>query len=97
MKHALLMTACLIFTMLTACSAHRSHHAESMPDPEAYNAHFGDMDLSGDDRVDWKEFKTHFEPADPVVFRTIDRNRDDVLDHDEWHAFKEAHGMRHHD
>jgi hypothetical protein len=68
-----------------------------MPDPKSFNAHFGDMDTSGDDGVVWDEFKAYFPNAEPKVFEVIDQNRDSKIDHDEWHAFKEAHGLREHD
>ena len=68
-----------------------------MPDPKSFNAHFGDMDTGGDDLVNWEEFKAFFPQAVPEVFQAIDLNGDKLLDHDEWHAFKDAHGLREHD
>ena len=93
-RHLLIVLA--IIGLLTACSGKASHHATPMPDPQSYNAHFGDMDTSGDEQVDWDEFQTHFPHAEPKVFEAIDLNQDGVLDHDEWHAFKQAHGLKHH-
>jgi len=29
------------------------------------------------------------------VFSAIDINKDGYIDHDEWHKFKEAHGLEH--
>ena len=43
------------------------------------------------------EFKAYFPHAEPNVFAAIDLNGDERIDHDEWHAFKEAHGLKHHD
>jgi hypothetical protein len=68
-----------------------------MPDPKSFNAHFGDMDSDGNDLVSWDEFKAHFPHAEPKVFTAIDLNGDKALDHDEWHEFKAAHGLKHHD
>jgi hypothetical protein len=78
------------------CSTAR-HHQGKMSDPKSFQGHFGDMDASGDDRVNWEEFKAYFPHAEPQVFNIIDMNGDKALDHDEWHAFKDAHGMRDHD
>ena len=55
------------------------------------------MDTSGDFLVNYDEFKAHFSHAEPNVFKTIDLNKDNSLDHDEWHEFKEAHGLKEHD
>lgn len=73
------------------------YHAADLPDPSGFNAHFPDMDTGGDDRVDLEEFKAHFSGREDTqtVFRAIDLNRDDLLDHDEWHSFKKAHGLGH--
>lgn len=87
----------VLFAFLAACSGKTAYHPTPMPDPASFNAHFGDMDTGGDDGVDWDEFKAYFTHAEPEVFDAIDRNGDQVLDHDEWHAFKEAHGMKDHD
>ena len=38
-----------------------------MPDPQSYNAHFGDMDANGDDFVNWEEFSAHFQNAEQKV------------------------------
>jgi ABC-type nickel/cobalt efflux system permease component RcnA len=66
-----------------------------MPDPKSYNAHFGDMDANGDDLVNWEEFAAHFQNADQNVFDAINLNHDGNIDHDEWHEFKAAHGLKH--
>lgn len=86
-----------VFGLLIACAGKPTYHETSMPDPKAFNAHFGDMDTDGDDLVSWDEFKAHFPDAVPAVFEAIDINKDKVLDHDEWHGFKEAHGLKKHE
>jgi hypothetical protein len=68
-----------------------------MPDPKSYDAHFGDMVSDGDDLVGWDEFKAYFPHAERKVFDAIDLNGDHALDHDEWHEFKAAHKLKHHD
>jgi hypothetical protein len=55
------------------------------------------MDSNGDDLISQDEFKAYFPKAEPSVFETIDLNADNVLDHDEWHKFKAAHGLKHQD
>lgn len=97
MKKMLCAICLAAFGLLMACSGKIPYHKTTMPDPKSFNAHFGDMDSGGDDLVNWDEFKTFFPQAVPDVFKAIDLNRDKVLDHDEWHAFKDAHGLRDHD
>jgi hypothetical protein len=80
---------------LAGCGKHDRYPQQPLPDPSSYNAHFGDMDANGDDSVDWEEFKAYFPDADRNVYEALDLNRDGGVDHDEWHAFKEAHGLRH--
>jgi len=60
-----------------------------------YNGHFGDMDTDGDDQLNWKEFKQYFTHAEEHVFKKADVNNDSIVDHDEWHEFKEVHGYGH--
>lgn len=60
-----------------------------------YSGHFGDMDLDGNDQVNFEEFKKHFPHADEKTFKGVDENKDGSIDHDEWHAFKENHGYGH--
>lgn len=60
-----------------------------------YSGHFGDMDLDGDDQVNWEEFKKHFTKAEESTFKGIDKDGNDSIDHDEWHEFKEKHGYGH--
>ena len=38
-----------------------------------------------------------FPKANPHIFKELDLNKDKSVDHDEWHKFKEAHGMRDHE
>ena len=88
--------ALVLIPMITAgCSTNTHHHGHKMPDPESYNAHFGDMDANSDGGVDWEEFKNYFPQAEPKVFSVLDLNEDGIVDHDEWHEFKEAHGLKH--
>jgi len=65
------------------------------PFAAGYDAHFGDMDTSGDDAVTWDEFQAHFPHAKENVHKMIDQSGDGVIDHDEWHMFKRAHGYGH--
>ena len=88
---------CLILTvgLLAGCASKSTYHNEKMPDPKGFNAHFSDMDSDGDDLVSWTEFKNYFPQAEPGIFKAIDLNGDGNIDHDEWHQFKEAHGLGH--
>ena len=86
-----------LLLVVSGCAGESRHHKTTLPDPASFNAHFGDMDIDGDDYVNWKEFKSYFPQATPDIFKALDLNEDRQVDHDEWHEFKEAHGMRHHD
>jgi len=85
----------LLIVILTACNSSGPHHKTAMPDPATYNAHFGDMDTDQDDQVTREEFKAYFPEADMKVFEAIDLDKDNRLNHDEWHQFKEAHELKH--
>jgi hypothetical protein len=91
----ILVAVFCVVSFFPGCSSKGKHHSTDLPDPKGYNAHFGDMDAGGDGLVSWQEFKAHFANADPKVFSTVDLNKDGYIDHDEWHAFKEAHGLKH--
>ena len=97
MKKLLIVTAGVLLVSLAACAGNAPYHKTPMPDPKTFKAHFGDMDANGNDLVDWEEFKSYFPHAEPKVFAAIDNNGDNQIDHDEWHAFKEAHGLKEHD
>ena len=60
-----------------------------------YAGHFGDMDTDGDEAVTIEEFKAFLPNATEEAFTIIDKDKGGTLDHDEWHAFKESHGMGH--
>jgi len=62
-----------------------------------YNAHFGDMDANGDNSVVKEEFAAYFKDDSGEAFDIIDADKSGGIDHDEWHAFKEAHGYGHMD
>ena len=54
------------------------------------------MDNNGDGRVDRKEFKTQFPQSNDRVYKALELDGDGGIDHDEWHEFKQDHGMKHH-
>ena len=96
MKRLLLLTIPLVLlTLAVGCSSGKKYHGSAMPDPQSFNAHFGDMDTDGDDLVSWDEFSANFQHAEEKVFNAIDLNQDGKIDHDEWHEFKAAHGLKH--
>ena len=84
----------LVISLLFGCSAGR-YHKQELPDPQSFNAHFGEMDLDGNDLVNWTEFKDRFPQAEEKVFAAFDLNGDGYIDHEEWQKFMEAHGMKH--
>ena len=96
-RHITTAMLVLIFLMTISCAPHaKSHHNTSMPDPKAYAAHFGDIDSNGDGQMTAEEFRAFFPDGELKVFETIDTDRNGVVSHEEWHRFKEAHGMAHH-
>jgi Ca2+-binding EF-hand superfamily protein len=98
MKRLTVLTVVLsIMASAAGCSFKGKYHDTALPDPKEYDAHFGDMDSKKDGLVSWEEFKAYFPQAEPGVFSAIDINKDGYIDHDEWHAFKEAHGLKHSD
>ena len=97
MKAQCLLICLILFFSFSACCGKDRFHKSPMPAPESFNAHFGDMGVGGDDLVSWDEFKAYFPHAEPNVFGALDLNADNALDHDEWHKFKAAHGLKHHD
>jgi hypothetical protein len=94
-KWIFLAVVAVVLAMTGGCASKGRYHDAEMPDPKQFNAHFGDMDTKADGLVSWEEFKVYFPKADPKVFSAIDLNKDGFIDHDEWHKFKEAHGLKH--
>ncbi len=84
-----------ILLTLAACGGTERHHSANLPDPQQFNAHFGDIDANQNDLLDRDEMKAHFPQADDSVYDALDLNQDGAIDHDEWHEFKQAHGMHH--
>lgn len=92
---ASLCAVAVVLVVAMGCTATGRYHDTALPDPKQFNAHLGDMDTQKDGRVTWEEFKAYFPQAEPKVFAAIDLNKDGAIDHDEWHTFKEAHGLKH--
>jgi hypothetical protein len=98
MKHfTAWMAAAILAASAGMAAGQAKFHGVELPDPKRYNAHFGDIDKSGDRLVNWEEFKAFFPQAEPKVFDAIDLDQSRAIDHDEWHKFKEAHGLKHQD
>ena len=89
-KIILLISLSILFIALVT----PSYSSDSKKKPD-YSGHFGDMDIDGDDQVNWKEFKKYFSHAEDQIFKKADKNNDELIDHDEWHEFKEAYGYDH--
>ena len=94
-KLVFFLSLILVVGMLSGCASPSKHHKDDLPDPKGFNAHFPDMDSDGDGLINWTEFKDHFPQATPEAFKATDLNGDGNIDHDEWHQFKEAHGLGH--
>jgi hypothetical protein len=91
MKKILLLISLGILLATFITPVYSSDHNEK----QSYDGHLGDGDTDGDDQLDWKEFKKFFPHAKKEVFKKIDANNDDLVDHDEWHEFKAAEGYEH--
>lgn len=82
----------LALSVLFVGCGHKKFHHGAMPDTGPYMIHFSELDADGDDSVSREEFKQHFPDSTEDVFRAVDQDGDGLIDHDEWHTFKEAHG-----
>lgn len=95
MKHKVMAVgAILLAGMFIGCSAPKRYHQKPLGDPSGYKAHFPDMDSNGNNLVSWEEFRAHFPKTNRDVYAALDLNKDGAVDHDEWHQFKEAHGLK---
>jgi len=94
---ALVLTLLALTGFLFGFISEQKPQKELIPNAESYNAHFPNMDKNKDRKVNWEEFKEYFHQATPRVFEAIDLNKDKSLDHDEWHKFKTACGLKHKD
>ena len=94
MRNVMLCALLVLAVGFTGCG-HKKFHQTEMPDPGPYMIHFHELDADGDDTVTWEEFKSRFPDTNESVFQAVDQNGDGLIDHDEWHAFKDAHGAEH--
>ena len=86
------VTILISMAILAGGGGHNTFHQGSMPDPGPYLIHFHELDVDGDEAVAWEEFKQRFPDTTKEVFKAVDLDGDGIVDHDEWHGFKEAHG-----
>ena len=96
-KAAMVLTLFALTGFLFGFTAEQKPEKMDLPDAQSYNAHFPNMDKSKDGKVNWEEFMAYFPQATPAVFEAIDLNKDKSLDHNEWHKFKAAYGLKHQD
>lgn len=77
----------------------KRYHDKALPEPSKFNAHFPDMDKDRNDQVSREEFNEYFadETDNEAVFDAVDLDGNEYLDHEEWHEFKSAHGLKHMD
>jgi hypothetical protein len=66
MKRNILLTLLIVLIISIAgfSSSYKRYHRTDMPDPQSFNAHFGDMDTNGDDLVTWGELTAYFQNAE---------------------------------
>ena len=83
----MIISMLLVFSVL---SVYGKDHKSS----KNYNAHFGDMDLDGNDMIDMEEFQKYFPHAGENVFKKADSDKSGSIDHDEWHEFKDRYGYK---
>lgn len=97
MKRTLLLILVALTAMAfgLACSGSQNYHSTELPGPAKFNAHFGDLDDSGDGQVTLEEFQAHFPGSADSVFQALDLNADGFVDQAEWDRFKTAHGLKH--
>ena len=97
MKHNLLLLAAVVAAIAlgAGCAGHQRYHEFELPDPAKFNAHFGDLDDNGDGQLTREEFQRHFPDSRDSVFNALDLDDDGFVDHEEWHRFKTAHGLKH--
>ena len=94
MKNIIMIISLCVF-LAAGSAAYADSHQKAQK--QNYSGHFGDMDKNGDDLVNWEEFKAYFPHAEKKVFESAGGDGDGEIDHDEWHAFKQAHGLKHHE
>jgi hypothetical protein len=93
----MVLTLLALTRFLFGFTSEQQPQKELIPNAESYNAHFPNMDKNKDRKVNGEEFKAYFPQATPQVFEAIDLNQGKSLDHDEWHKFKAAYGLKHKD
>ncbi|RLB86133.1 MAG: hypothetical protein DRH26_17750 [Deltaproteobacteria bacterium] len=102
MKKIKVFLALVLFFMLVSATAalcgQSYQHKESSNGGMALKANLSDLDTDGDDTLSFKEFKSAFPSMEQKAFDFLDSDKDGMLNHDEWHSFKEMHkGMGMHD
>lgn len=112
MRHTKNILILMVFAFMVSIGAYTSVGASSCNKDSSKtksghnsfnNRHFPDMDINGDNSLDFEEFKNGFPAVDKIAYERLDNNKDGVLSHEEWHHFKEMHkgmgkyhGKRHH-
>lgn len=89
------MTLFLLWGLSFGCGKNEKFHQMDLPDPASYQTHFHEIDSNSNGTVTWEEFKEHFPKAERKVFDALDSDGNQVLDHEEWHQFEQAHGAKH--
>jgi Ca2+-binding EF-hand superfamily protein len=88
-----------VFFLLAGNGLATDYQKEGMADTSTYEAfgkaYMGEMDMDGDGGVTWKEFHGEFPDAPREFFDVVDLNKDEFVSGDEWHKFRQAHGLNH--
>jgi len=89
----------LVTATVALCGqSYQSNEGHNKGEGMAFKHHFSDIDIDGDDSLSFKEFKMAFPTTEQKAFDFMDNDKDGMLNHDEWHSFKEMHkGMGMHD
>jgi hypothetical protein len=96
MKHIITtMTLVLLWGLSFGCAKKEKFHQTDLPNPASYQAHFHEIDSNNNGTVTWEEFKEYFPDGQREVFDALDLDGNQVLDHEEWHQFEQAHGAKH--
>ncbi len=68
-------------------------HGQSMGGAEALKTDFNTLDRNGDGEISPTEFEYHFPKVSQAGYKSLDLNKDGVLDKMEWRHFKKVHGV----
>lgn len=93
MKPIVILGTCIMVLMIAlGCAIHQT---KPETDPVEYSVRFVDIDADGDGVATWQEFLAYFPQGEESVFRDADLNQNNMIEHREWHDFKQRQGYKH--